>query len=537
MSPIRVFLAAATLLCSLATSSGAQAQSFFFFDDFAPRKGRRPPADVYQPPRRTKRVAAVPATADAPKTTPANVAGTKAPAGKQQSVSDARESASRPLFAVVSLEDQHVSIYGGNGLIERSNVSTGTESNPTPTGVFAIIQKERWHESNIYSGAPMPFMQRLTWSGVAMHQGQLPGYAASHGCVRLPGDFAEQWYRITKLGLRVLISPTDIAPAPIAHPRLPVPRTWAGAPVEREPVQSAALSNDAFAALAEPRVSELNPVTYATAEKAKAKADLKRSEQIEGEAGDAAEVATAAVKDAQAKLRSAERGLADARDRMAWFGMNGNRPPPLRADYGDGLMVAIANLEAANTKLSEAQQRDADARAAAAAAAYAVKLADERTEALKLRISEMNRRQETVSILISRKDGRLYVRQALRPVFDVPVTIRDRDTPIGNHVFVAAPPAPGERALRWTALSLPIEAQPPARLAHLKRGSQLETGSIGVAVPTESAAGALDRIELPGEVMDQLAELVWSGSSLIISDHGITHETGVGTDFIVQTRH
>ncbi len=531
MSLTRVLFVAATIVCGLAAAPAAQAQSFFFFDDFGPRKVHRPQAEVYQPLRRVKRATAAPAPS-------AKAVSGKTAAGKQPGSSDPQETASRPLFAVVSLEDQHVSIFGSNGLIERSDVSTGTEANPTPTGVFAIIQKERWHESNIYSGAPMPFMQRLTWSGVAMHQGQLPGYAASHGCVRLPAAFAEQWYRMTKLGLRVLISSTDIAPAPIAHRRLPVPRVWPGAPVAQAPVQSAALSDDAFAVIAEPRVHELNPVSYAAAEKSKAKAELKRAEQIEGEAGDLAEAATLAVKEAQIKERAAERELTVARDRLGWFGLIGNRqPPPLRADYGDGLLVAIAKFEAANTKAGEARQQELQARESAAVAADAVKRADDRTEALKRRITEMTRRQETVSILISRKDGRLYVRQALRPVFDVPITIRDGDTPIGNHVFVAGPPALGERALRWIALSLPIEAQPLKRVAQLKRGSDIETASIGAAIPAETATGALDRIELSGEVMDRLAELVWAGSSIIISDHGITHETGVGTDFIVTTRH
>ena len=479
-------------------------------------------------PRHVKRVAAAPASVASP--SPAKKARTPVEPEVQRSTV--------PIFAVVSLEDQHVSIYGSDGLIERSDISSGTEANPTPTGIFAIIQKERWHESNIYSGAPMPFMQRLTWSGVAMHQGQLPGYAASHGCVRLPAAFAEHWYKMTKLGLRVLIAPSDVAPVGIVHPHLPAPRFWPGGAVDRTPIQSAGLSNEAFAALVAPREMGLNPIAYAAAEKAKAKTDLKRSEQAENEAGDAQEAANLKAKEAATALRAAEREAAAARERMAWFGLADNRrPPPLKADFGDGIMVAIANYGEANTRLSEARLADSQAKAAVTIAAAAVKAADDRTEALKVRILEMTRRQETVSIFISRKDERLYVRQALRPVFDIPIAIKNSDTPIGNHVFVAAPPAPGEQTLRWSAVSMPLEAQPVSRVARHKRGSDIETGSIGAAVAAESAAGALDRIELPGEVMDQISELVWAGASLIISDHGITHETGVGTDFIIQTRH
>lgn len=510
----RKLILAITLVCSWFAGSPAAAQ-FFFFNDDRPRVRRAPPQA--SAPRRARRVAAAPA--------PAKTVRAPQPEPEQSSV---------PLFAVVSLEDQHVSIYGSDGLIERSDISSGTDANPTPTGIFAIIQKERWHESNIYSGAPMPFMQRLTWSGVAMHQGQLPGYAASHGCVRLPAAFAEQWYKMTKLGLRVLIAPTDVAPVAIAHPHLPEARFWPGGAIESAPIQSAGLSNEAFASLAIPRVTGLNPIAYAAAEKAKAKVDLKRAEQAENDTGDALESANFAVKNAASKLRAAERDATAARDRMAWFGLVDNRrPPPLRADFGDGIMVAIANFEAANTRLGEARLADEQAKAAAGAAGDAVKLADDRTEALKERIAEMTRRQEAVSIFVSRKDERLYVRQALRPVFDIPITIKNGDTPIGSHVFVAAAPAPGERALRWSAISMPVETQPAPRVARLKRGSNDETATI----PAESAAGALDRIELPGEAMDQISEFVWAGASLIISDHGITHETGTGTDFIIQTRH
>jgi len=92
------------------------------------------------------------------------------------------------LYAVVSLADQHVSFYDANGLWERSVISTGVAGHPTPPGIFTILEKERWHRSNIYSGAPMPYMQRLAWTGVAMHERVVTGRPASHGCIRLPGD-------------------------------------------------------------------------------------------------------------------------------------------------------------------------------------------------------------------------------------------------------------------------------------------------------------------------------------------------------------
>ncbi len=520
------FLAGMAMVATLTSAPQAQAQ-FFFFDDYRKPKYRQVPPPQPRHVKRTKRIEAAPAQAASPKKS-------KKPEAPEAEVADA------PLYAVVSIDDQHVSIYGSNGLIERSDVSTGTADHPTPTGVFAIIQKERWHESNIYSGASMPFMQRITWSGVAMHTGQLPGYPASHGCIRLPNDFAERWFGRTKLGLRVVVSPVDIEPVQITHPNLPMPRYWsmAGTVAQRKPVQSAALSDETLAQYAAPTQVIANPIAYAIAEKAKAKADLKSSQQAESAAGDALELATRKAKESSATLKSAQSEFADAEDRMGWFGLIGNRPPPSpKAKFGNGIMKAIAEFEAANTRLSEATRADALAKVELVEAKEALRRSDDRTEALKARITEMGRRQETVSIFISLKDERLYVRQALRPVFDMPVTIADPSAPIGTHVFVAKPPAEGDKALRWSALTMPVEIPPPARVARGRRASMIETGSIGSAIPAESAAGALSRVQLTGEMLDHMSELVWAGASVIISDRGINHETGTGTDFIIETKH
>src|SRR5262249_53189476 len=89
-------------------------------------------------------------------------------------------------------------------------------------GVFTILQRERWHQSNIYSGAPMPLMQRITWSGVALHAGVVPGYPASHGCIRLPYEFARRLWGLTKTGERVVISQREVKPFEFSHPWLPV---------------------------------------------------------------------------------------------------------------------------------------------------------------------------------------------------------------------------------------------------------------------------------------------------------------------------
>ena len=115
-----------------------------------------------------------------------------------------------PLQIVISIGSQRLWVYDSKGLLETSTISTGVGGYPTPTGVFAIIDKEVTHYSNIYGGASMPFMQRLTMSGVAMHSGMVTGRPASHGCVRLPHPFAVKLYRLTRLGARVVKPPADI---------------------------------------------------------------------------------------------------------------------------------------------------------------------------------------------------------------------------------------------------------------------------------------------------------------------------------------
>lgn len=125
-----------------------------------------------------------------------------------------------PVLILVSLPDQVLYVYRNGVRIGRSTVSTGTKGHRTPTGVFTILQKKVDHESNIYKGAKMPHMQRLTWGGIAMHAGQLPGYPASHGCVRLPEDFAEKLYSVTTMGTTVIIADNNSGPDMTTSPGL-----------------------------------------------------------------------------------------------------------------------------------------------------------------------------------------------------------------------------------------------------------------------------------------------------------------------------
>ena len=137
--------------------------------------------------------------------------------------------AGEPIMAIVSLRSQRITVYDAKGWILRAPVSSGQKGRETPAGIFSVIQKEEDHYSNLYDDAYMPHMQRITWSGIALHGGVLPGYAASHGCVRMPYDFAARLFDATTMGIRIIVAPTDVAPVEIAHPVLFQPKPGAAA--------------------------------------------------------------------------------------------------------------------------------------------------------------------------------------------------------------------------------------------------------------------------------------------------------------------
>jgi lipoprotein-anchoring transpeptidase ErfK/SrfK len=131
--------------------------------------------------------------------------------------------AGEPIMAIVSIKTQQVTFYDADGWILRAPVSTGIKDRETPAGVFAVVDKEVDHRSNMYDDAWMPHMQRITWNGIALHGGPLPGYAASHGCVRMPFGFADRLYNKTRIGMRVIIAPGDPAPVDFSQPALVLP--------------------------------------------------------------------------------------------------------------------------------------------------------------------------------------------------------------------------------------------------------------------------------------------------------------------------
>jgi hypothetical protein len=150
--------------------------------------------------------------------------------------------AGEPIMAIVSIKSQQVTFYDADGWILRAPVSTGVKGRETPSGVFAVIEKDKDHHSTMYDDAWMPNMQRITWNGLALHGGPLPGYAASHGCIRMPFGFAEEMFDETRIGMRVIISPNDTAPVEFSHPALlvPNPDAIAAAPARADALDLAA---------------------------------------------------------------------------------------------------------------------------------------------------------------------------------------------------------------------------------------------------------------------------------------------------------
>ena len=128
-----------------------------------------------------------------------------------------------PVVVVISLDEQRVYVYRNGIAIGLSTISSGRKGYETPPGVFTILQKDREHRSNLYDDAPMPYMVRLTWGGVALHGGTLPGFPASHGCVRLPHEFAEKLFAITQRGETVVVANSKAAPSSVVHPAVLAP--------------------------------------------------------------------------------------------------------------------------------------------------------------------------------------------------------------------------------------------------------------------------------------------------------------------------
>jgi hypothetical protein len=371
-----------------------------------------------------------------------------------------------PLQIFISINQQKLHLYTDGVHVADTSIATGVPSLPTPLGVFSVIQKQVFHRSNIYSGAPMPYMQRITWSGVAMHEGESIGHRASHGCIRMPHDFAVRLYHLTKLGARVIIANSELKPTEFADPHLFVHKEIP--PEVASPV--------------DPVDNGVEPV-------------VAKSAQLAVHANTRAPVQSDVVTPQAA-------------------------PPAMKPDQKTESVAPGADAGASGVAAPPTSPTPTDLAKVAAA------------------------KQMPISIFISRKRQRLYIRQDFTPLFDTAVTIAQPDAPLGTYVFTALEfTGPDRTILRWNVVSLPGEPLKHVRYVEERRDRrghvrrrEIEEERASDTPPPQGPARLFDRIEIPPEVSEAIAQMIIPGSSLIISDQGLGDETGEGTDFIVVTR-
>ena len=393
--------------------------------------------------------------------------------------------AGEPIMAIVSIKTQRVTFYDAEGWIFRAPVSTGVAGRETPAGVFAVIEKDQDHHSTLYDDAWMPNMQRITWNGLALHGGPLPGYAASHGCVRMPYEFAEKLFDRTWIGMRVIISPDDAAPVEFSHPALFIPSAQA---LAAAPVRAETLVREA-----EEAARTADEAKQAAATAARDAATLNASlRKLQGQ-----------KTRADAALAYADKVLAAARTEQA------------RARAEEVKQKAAQKAADATTQIDAAKADATSKLDAAPAAKDAAKAAQARKIDTAKAATEAKLALEPVSVYISRATQKLYVRRNTHKpwpdggeVFDasieVPVAIREPDRPIGTHVFTAM--AQSGAGLRWTVVTI-------------------DNG--------DDAKDALDRVTIPRDVLDRIAPTAVPRSSIIVSDEPLSSETNYRTEFVV----
>jgi L,D-transpeptidase catalytic domain len=452
-----------------------------------------------------------------------------------------------PLIISVSLSHQDLKLYDANGLYAQTPISSGMAGHATPMGAFSVIQKQKFHKSNIYSGAPMPFMQRITWSGIALHAGVLPGHPASHGCIRMPMAFAVKMYNWTRMGARVVVTPDDLKPTSFSHPLL-ITQKPAPTPVAADtPKADPAIKGD--------RADGAEPASA----KAAAQAGLELRATV-GHDGQSSTVmaAPAAPVPLSAQTHTADAGPAST-TRVPLTMSDATPGGPKVTDHVDGA-IGVTKTDTAKPVAAEdnktqaltADGANADGKSVAKPDDNAVTApADTDANKDQGRPSDpasapkpalaMAKGTGPISVFISRKDSKLYVRQNFAPLFDVPVTIAPSDRPLGTHIFTAQADKADPNSLHWSVVTLPA-----IRKADRREDDERATrrrkiaGAAEIAKPApepDSPTEALDRLTIPADAMARITEALSTSGSIIVSDQGIAGgETGEGTDFIVSLR-
>jgi peptidoglycan hydrolase-like protein with peptidoglycan-binding domain len=383
------------------------------------------------------------------------------------------------LQIIVSKDQQSMTVYDGDKVVTTTRVSTGKAGHTTPSGIFSILEKAKYHESNIYSNAPMPFMQRLTWSGIALHEGKVPNYPASHGCVRIPTGTAKALYDMTDRGVHVVISDAPVVPVRIDDIRLFKPlKALPSAPLfPNTDLRPTAMKKKAGGSY-DVAMAGTDPVTTGSLQPV--------------------------VEDDAPPLRilihrrGARETMLDVQSMLTELGFD--------AGTADG----IAGPSTREAIAAYKRWKGLPAGGALTGKEFVAAL-----------YHSAGRSQSP--------EGQILVRRNFEPLFEAPVGIKDPEQALGTHFFTADHIERNAETAEWHAVTLKNEMTAD------------EMKDLGIDKPADdgqpnAAAAALDRIDIPKDVRDRIGELMTNGTSLTITDQGLGPETGKGTDFVTLTR-
>ncbi|MDA5638309.1 MULTISPECIES: L,D-transpeptidase family protein [Agrobacterium] len=383
---------------------------------------------------------------------------------------------SRSLQILVSKSDQSLSLYENGEIVATSKVSTGKAGHETPSGIFSILEKRKYHESNIYSAAPMPFMQRLTWSGIALHEGKVPNYPASHGCVRLPSKFAKSLFGDTRTGVHVIITDQPVSLRFVQHPALFQPRDDAD--------DGKLLLSDV----------ELRPATF-----------------------------DAALGTVEVAVNEKTQALKPA--------VKTREPSPLRILITRrGEREKVMDIQTMLSRLGfEAGAADGYAGEMTISAINGFK----RWKGLKTTGPLLTDAFVTALYASAGEDhplsGQIMVRQDFKPLFEAAIDIKDPEVALGTHFFEAVSVDRAAGNAEWNGVTLEN---------HLPAAARKRLG-ISVTEPPggfDQLSAVLGRLEIPAEIRSRIEQELSSGSSITVSDISHQLETGTGTDFITVTK-
>ncbi|ANV22696.1 MULTISPECIES: L,D-transpeptidase family protein [Agrobacterium] len=382
----------------------------------------------------------------------------------------------RSLQILVSKSDQSLALYENGEIIATSKVSTGKAGHETPSGIFSILEKRKYHESNIYSAAPMPFMQRLTWSGIALHEGKVPNYPASHGCVRLPSKFAKSLFGDTRTGVHVIITDRPVSLRFVQHPALFSPRDDAD--------DGKLLLSDV----------ELRPASF--------------------------DAALGAVEVAVNEKAQAIKSTAKARE-----------PSPLRILITRrGERERVMDIQTVLTRLGfDAGSADGYAGEMTISAINGFK----RWKGLKTSGPLLTDAFVAALYASAGEDhpptGQIMVRQDFKPLFEAAIDIKDPEVALGTHFFEAVSVDRAAGTAEWNGVTLDN---------HLPAAARKRLGITVTDAPGgfDQLSAVLSRLDIPQDTRARIEQELSSGSSITVSDLSHQMETGTGTDFITVTK-